>query len=176
MKQLGDRTQQTERQLAVRGFRFHAVGNQLVSMTDGQINIHDPYSGEIQSTRSLDPGLLAGIWPSNRGVFFGEEAIYWAANFGDSNEIFIIRAPPDSEPESVASFTLDGHETGLVIDEVPGLLMVGVTSPAPPNGIGITQVFLIDLANGSGREIPVDRHIPAAKLAAGGGLQMLRLD
>ena len=176
VKQLGDRTQQTERKLAVRGFRFHAVANQLVSMTNGEINIHDPYSGEIQSTRSVDPHWLAGIWPSDRAVFFGDEAIYWAATFGDPNEIFIIRAPLDSEPESVVSFTLEGHETGLVIDEVPGLLMVGFTSPAPPKGFGITQIFPIDLADGSGTEIPVDRHIPAAKLAAGGGLQMLRLD
>lgn len=63
----------------------------------------------------------------------------------------------------------------MVIDEVPGLLMVGVTSPSPPNGLGITQIFLIDLADGSTREIPVERHIPAAQLEAGGGLQMLRL-
>lgn len=175
VKRLGDRTQQTERKLPVRGFQFHAVSNQLVSMTEGQINIHDPYSGEIQSTRSVDPDLLAGIWPNDRSVFFGEEAIYWAANFGDPKEIVIIRAPLDSEPESVVSFTLEGHETGLVIDEIPGLLMVGVTSPSPPNGLGITQIFLIDLADGSTREIPVERHIPAAQLEAGGGLQMLRL-
>ena len=76
----------------------------------------------------------------------------------------------------MVSFTLEGHETGLVIDEVPGLLMVGFTGPAPPKGLGIIQIFLIDLADGSGTEIPVDRHIPTAKLAAGGGLQMLRLD
>ena len=175
VKQLGDRTQQTERQLAVRGFRFHAVANQLISMSDGQINIHDPNSGEIWSTRSVDPRWLSGIWPSDRSVFFGEEAIYWAANIGNPREITIIRAPLDSEPELVASFTLEGHETGLVIDEVPGLLMIGVTSPAPPNGLGITQIFLIDLGDGSGTEIPVDRLIPAAKLEAGGGLQMLRL-
>ena len=75
----------------------------------------------------------------------------------------------------MVSFTLEGHETGLVIDEIPGLLMIGVTSPSPPNGLGITEIFLIDLADGSGTEIPVDRHIPAAKLEAGGGLQMLRL-
>ena len=175
VKQLGDRTQQTERKLAVRGFLFHAVANQLVSMTDGQINIHDPYSGEIQSTRRVDPRWLAGIWPHGRSVFFGEEAIYWAATFGDPNEISIIRAPLDSEPEAVVSFTLEGYETGLVIDEVPGLLMVGVTSPAPSKGLGITQIFLIDLAGGSSTEIPVERHIPAAQLEAGGGLQLLRL-
>ena len=175
VKQLGDRTQQTERKLPVRGFRFHTVGDQLVSMADGQINIHDPETGAVRSSRSLDPALLEGIWPGHRSVFFGEEAIYWAAKLGDPSEISIIRAPLDSEPESVVSFTLDGYETGLVMDEVPGLLMVGVTSPAPPRGLGITQIFLIDLENDSSSEITVDRHIPRGEMAIGGGLQMLRL-
>ena len=175
VKQLVDRTQQTERKLAVQGFRFHAMANQLVSMTDGQINIHDPYSEEIQSTLRVDTRWLSGIWPSERRMFFGVEAIYWAATFGYPKEIFIVRAPLDSEPESVVSFTLEGYETGLVIDEVPGLLMLGVASPAPPKGLGITQVFLVDLADGSDTEIPVDRRIQSAQLEAGGGLQILRL-
>ncbi len=175
VKQLGDGTRQTERQLSVKGYRFHAVDGQLVSLTDAQINVHNPETGEVMYSRQIDPGLIGGIWPSQRSVFFGDEAIYWAALFDDPSEAHIIRATTDSEPTSVVRLEMEGYETGVVIDEVPGMLMIGVTSSSPRNGIGITEMFLIDLENETGEEMTVDRHIPLGEMSIGGGLQMLRL-
>ena len=86
-------------------------------------------------------------------------------------------------PIALVSLTLIGcanlaYSPTDLVSEVPNSesLTPWAPGPAPPSGLGITQIFLIDLADGSATEIPLDRHIPAAKLAAGGGLQMLRLD
>ena len=44
---------------------------------------------------------------------------------------------------------------------------------SPPRGIAITQVFLMDTSTNDVVEMPVEQHIPSAKLDAGGGLQLL---
>ena len=164
-----------ERQLSVEGVRLHAVGDQLVSMSESQIRIHDRTTGKIRSAMDVESRLLDGIWPDSTSVFYGEKAIYWATETDVTGEILVLRHPIQGAPEALVTFQLDGYETGLVIDDAQGMVMVGTTSPVPPRGIGITQIFLINTDDETVEELPVDRFIPSARPEAGGGLQMLIL-
>ncbi len=75
--------------------------------------------------------------------------------------------------QPLIGFMLEGHETGLVVDEHNGMVVIGATSSVPPKGIGVTQVFLMDTSDGSVSELPIEQHIPSAQPDAGGGLQLL---
>ncbi len=159
--------------LAVEGVRFHAVADRLVSVNQQEIRWYDPNTANIQSTNYVEALFEENIWPDARHIFYGDRSVLWAWSEPGSKQIDIIRAPFAGEPEVLISFDLEGYETGLVIDEHKGMVLIGVASSAPPRGIGITQMFLMDTGTGSTIELSAPQHIAAAQPDAGGGVQLL---
>ena len=172
-KRLG--TPSAEIELSSQDARWNSVGGQLVSLHDGKVRVHDRATGEVRSVNGTTPALLEQAWPQAGTVFYADDAVYWAWDNDIANELEIIRRPLDGEPHRLLTLQLEGWEQGLVIDESQGQVMIAVTQQAPPKGIAITQVFLMDLDSGDVQEVPVDQHIPSASLRAGGGLQILTL-
>ena len=113
-------------------------------------------------------------------MWFGDEAIWWAVESALSgaaagSAIDIIRLVPGSEPEVAATFPIGSDDLSVVIDEHRGHAMVGFVRSAPPRGLAITRIYLIDLVTGQTEELEVTAHISSARANAGGGLQMLVL-
>ena len=75
--------------------------------------------------------------------------------------------------KGVIVLELDGNESGLVIDETSGKVMVGMYSQVTGKGLGFEEIFVIDTNNGTAEEIPVDYFIPLSILDARGELQVL---
>lgn len=162
-----------ERDLTVEDVRLHSVGDRLVSVGQQEIRWHDPATGEVQSTSYVDTLATENIWPDSRHIFFGDKSVLWGWSGSGSPRINITRAPIDGEPEELIIFDIEDQLTGLVVDEHEGMVLVGFASSVPPKGIGITRIFLIDTSTDGFTKLPVEQHIPSAKLDAGGGLQLL---
>ena len=152
---------------------MHAVADRLVSVNQQEIRWHDPDTAKIQSTNYVEALFEENLWPDARHVFYGDQSVLWAWSEPGSQQINIIRVPFAGEPEILISFDLEGYETGLVIDEHDGMVLIGVASSAPPKGIGITQMFLMDTHTGSTIELTPQQHIASAQPDAGGGVQLL---
>ncbi|MFQ6029028.1 MAG: hypothetical protein ACE5Q6_16230 [Dehalococcoidia bacterium] len=162
-----------ERDLSLRRVRLHAVGDHLVSLSDNGLQQHDPDTGEVIGETLVNPGLMSGMWPSQYSIFYGDDAVYWARETGESTDVQVIRVPVNGEPEGLVVFEMEGYETGLTIDEHQGQVTIGITSSVPPTGLAVTQVFLLDTVNQTAEELVIDEHIPASTIDVGGGLQML---
>lgn len=164
--------QNDSRELAPQEAPLKTVGGRLVSVYDSQIRTHDPSTGRVTGSVQVDPALFDIAWPDSYSVFYGDDAVYWAVMSAEK-EITVVRVPLQGPVESIVSFDLEGDETGIVIDADGGKVVIGAKSPVPPHGIGITQIFVLDLTTGHVEEVPFDGFIPAATQARGGGLQVL---
>jgi hypothetical protein len=149
------------------------VAGTLVSVAGTSIRLHDAQTGRVVSQVAVPPALLDRIWPNPWSIFFGDDAVYWAAKTGLPNQIEIIRAALNGIVETVVTFDLEGHETDLVIDAHKGRVIIGSISSAPSKGLAITQVFVVDLKDGGVTELSGLPFISAAVFEAGGGLQAL---
>ena len=159
--------------LAVEGVRLYAVADRLVSVNQQEIRWHDPDTAKIQSTNYVEALFDENLWPDASHIFYGDRSVLWAWSEPGSQQIHIIRVPFAGEPEILISFDLEGYETSLVIDEHDGRVLIGVASSAPPRGIGITQMFLMDTHTGNTIELTPQQHIASAQPDAGGGVQLL---
>ena len=164
-----------ERELPLQNSRFGSVEGNLVSVAGTSIRLHDGQTGRVVSQVAVPPGLLDRIWPNPWSIFFGDDAVYWTAKTGLPNQIEIVRAPLNGIVETVVTFDLEGYETDVVIDAHKGRVTIGSIRSAPPRGLAITQVFVVDLKDGSVTELPDLPFIPASIFEAGGGLQALVL-
>ena len=162
-----------ERELSGRDVRFRGVGERLVSVSEAQLRQHDASTGEVQTSRQLAPGLLEQIWPSVRSIFYGDDALYWAARTGSPNRVEIMRVPLSGEPEMLTSLQLAEGETGLILDDAQGWVMIATTGSSPPRGIAVKRIFLFNQDARSLEELSVDQHIPTSHPDAGWGLQIL---
>ena len=162
-----------ESELPIQKSSFVAVGDRLASAVGSTVRMHDPSTGEVQAAIELAPGLIDKIWPTVGNVFYGDDAIYWAANTGRAGEVEIVRVPLTGAVERLATLSVEADETSLVIDQGGGRVVVGTVSSMPPRGIGIKRLLLLDMDEKKLEEVPVNQHIPLAKKEAGGGVQIL---
>ena len=153
--------------------RFHAVGEQLVSMAGSDLQQHSRATGDVQATRAIDPALMERIWPSPGVVFYGEDGIYLAVKGAGVNEIDIIRVPLVGAHETLLTFRLQEDETGLAIDESQDIVLIGLVGSDPPKGIGVKRLLLFNVEDESVQQVDIDQHIPSARRELGGGIQVL---
>ena len=160
-----------ETELAAEAPRFQSVGGQLAWVDGSQLLRFDPSSGDVLTTSEIDSVFTESIWPTSRGVFYGDSAIYWAIAESGPGSVDIVMLALDGHVERLGTLDLEQGETDLVIDESAGRLMIATVGSAPPRGIATTRIFL--LAPGAGLEqFVTDQHIPSARVEAGGGLQI----
>lgn len=163
-----------EQDLAVEGVRLYSVGDRLASVGEQEIRWHNPATADVQSTSYVETLSTESVWPDSRHIFFGDKSVFWGWYDSELSRINIMRAQINGEPEALVIFELEGEQTGLVVDEHEGMVVIGFASSVPPKGIGITRVFLMDTSTSdSFTELPVGQFIPSAQPDAGGGLQLL---
>ena len=160
-------------ELPERQIRFQSVGNQLVFLADSDIQQHSRDTGDVQTTRGIDPELLDRSWPASGSVFYGEDGIYLAVEGARVNELNIVRVPLVGDHETLLTFQLQEGETGLVIDQSQEVLLIGLTGSTPPRGIGVKRLLLINIPVKATREVDFDQFIPSARQELGGGVQVL---
>ena len=162
-----------ESELPIRKSYFVAVGDRLASIVGSTVRVHDPSTGEIQASTELAPGMIDNIWPFDGNVFYGDDAIYWAEKTGRADEVEIVRVPLTGAVERLATLRVGADETGLVIDQSGGRVVVGTVSSIRLRGFGIKRLLLLDMDEKTLEEVPVIQYIPLARKEAGAGVQIL---
>ena len=161
---------QGERDLAPESERRRFTGGGLMGFGDGGMRRYDGSGDGPQTLGAINEAVLE-VWPYAHQVFEGDRAVYWAVETAP-REVAIVSLSSDGSVSYSFSVQLDAGEVDLVIDEADGLLMIGSISSAPPRGLAVTQIFMVDPVRQAIQEIETN---PSARADAGGGLHMLRL-
>lgn len=162
----------TEEELPVGGVYFRGVGGHLVSFSGSEIVQYDPATGSPTSSKTLSPRLMRGIWPSDRAVFYGTDALYWAVRQAVPNQIAILRIPLEGNFETLTTIQLLEGETGLVIDDDQEWVAIALTGSTPGRGFTVKRVLLYNTRTGILEELEVNQHIPLSTSEAGWGFQI----
>ncbi len=159
-------------ELSLPDVRLRGIGDQLISFADNEIVQHDPTTGAVMSTTTLSLRLNQGIWPSDRHVFYGNNALYWAVEQRAANQIAILKIALDGSFETLTTIDLLEGETGLVIDDDQEWVAIALTGSTPPMGSTIKRVLVYNTGTGTLEDLKINQYIPLSTSEAGWGFQI----
>ncbi len=143
-------------------------------MAGTEIRQHSSVDGTAEPIATIDELLAGGAGSYAPQLYPGDSAIYWTVEDSQA-DVYLVALSPDGTAERLFEIELEPGETGLVIDEHDGLLVIGGIGSAPPRGMAVVSVSVFDTSTQRVEEIAIDQFIPLAKADAGGGLQILTL-
>ncbi len=162
----------SEDELTLPGVRLRGIGDQLISFADNTIVQRDPATGAEVSSKTLSLRLMQGIWPSERHVFYGNDALYWAVKQRTGNKIDILRVGLDGSLKQLTTVELLEGETGLVIDDDQEFVAIALTGSTPPVGFTIKRVLVYNTQTDELEDLEINLHIPLSTADAGWGFQI----
>jgi len=162
----------SEDELTLPAVRLRGIGDQLISFADNTIVQRDPATGAEVSSKTLSLRLMQGIWPSERHVFYGNDALYWAVKQRTGNKIDILRVGLDGSLKQLTTVELLEGETGLVIDDDQEFVAIALTGSTPPVGFTIKRVLVYNTQTDELEDLEINLHIPLSTADAGWGFQI----
>ncbi len=163
-----------EDELTLPGVRLRGIGDELISFADNTIVQRDPATGAELSSKTLSLRLMQGIWPTERHVFYGNDALYWAVEQRTGNKIDILRVGLDGSFKQLTTVELLEGETGLVIDDDQEFVAIALTGSTPPVGFTIKHVLVYNTLTETLEDLEVNLYIPLSTADAGYGFQIGR--
>ena len=161
-----------EAELTLPGVRLRGVGDELISFADNTIVQRDPTSGAEVSSETLSLRLMQGIWPSERHVFYGNDALYWAVEQRTGNKVDILKVGLDGSFKQLTTVELLEGETGLIIDDDQEFVAIALTGSTPPVGFTIKRVLVYNTLTETLEDLEIDLYIPLSTADAGYGFQI----
>lgn len=161
-----------EEELTLPGVRLRGVGDQLISFADNTIVQRDPATGVEVSSKTLSLRLMQGIWPSERHIFYGDNALYWAVEQRTGNKIDILKVGLDGSFETLTTVSLQDGEDGVLIDDAQEWVAIGPTVSTPPVGFTVKRVLVYNTLTGTLEDLEVNQYIPLSTPDAGWGFQI----
>ncbi|MQG77024.1 MAG: hypothetical protein FI703_06825 [SAR202 cluster bacterium] len=161
-----------EEDLSLPGVRLRGVGDDLISFADNTIIQRDPVTGAEVSSKTLSLRLMQGIWPSERHIFYGGNALYWAVDQRVPNQIAILKVSLDGSFKQLTIVNLQEGEDGVLIYDAQEWVAIGLTGTEPPRGYIVKRVLLYNTETQVLEEIEINQNIPPSGADVGWRFQI----
>ena len=145
-----------------------AALDQLISFIDNSIVQQDPASGAELSSPTRSLRLMQGIWPTDRHVFYSNDALYWAVERRTSSKLDILKVGLDGSIEQLTTVEVLEGETDLTIDNDQEFVSMALTGSTLPVGFTVKRVLTYTTKAEILGNLEINQYIPLSIADSGG--------